>query len=60
MEITEEAEKYIRNLASPLFPHSRWVFIMQVKKIYEILTVAGEDDNSNSIEATERVDFLPK
>jgi hypothetical protein len=33
---------------------------MQVQKIYEILTVAGEDDNSNSIEATERVDFLPK
>jgi len=33
---------------------------MQVQKIYEILTVVGEDDNSNSIEATERVDFLPK
>ena len=60
MEITEEAEKYIRNLASPLFPHSKWVFIMQVQKIYEILTVAGVDDNSNPIEATERVDFLPK
>jgi hypothetical protein len=29
-------------------------------KIYEILTVSGVDDNSNSIEATERVDFLPK
>jgi hypothetical protein len=29
-------------------------------KIYEILTVAGVDDNDNPIEATGRVDFLPK
>jgi hypothetical protein len=29
-------------------------------KIYEILTVAGVDDNDNPIEATGRVDFLPQ
>jgi hypothetical protein len=29
-------------------------------KIYEILTVAGVDDNDNPTEATGRVDFLPE
>jgi len=30
------------------------------KIIYELLTLAGIDDNDNSIEATYRVDFLPE
>ena len=30
------------------------------KIIYEILTVAGVDDNDNPVEATGRIDFLPE
>ena len=39
---------------------SNWIFHTDTKRIYDILTVAGVDDNNNPIEATEKVDFLPK
>jgi len=39
---------------------SNWIFHTDTKRIYDILTVAGVDDNNNPIEATGRVDFLPK
>jgi len=39
---------------------SSWIFHTSTTIIYDILTVAGVDDNGNPIEATERVDYLPK
>jgi len=38
---------------------SSWIFYTWAHK-YDILTVAGVDDNNNPIEATGRVDFLPQ
>ena len=38
---------------------SGWVYYIWPHK-YVILTIAGVDDNNNPIEATGRVDFLPK
>ena len=37
-----------------------WLYHTSAEKKYEILTVAGIDDNDNPIEATGRIDFLPK
>jgi len=39
---------------------SCWVYHTSVEKKYEIITVAGADDNGNPIKATGRVDYLPK
>jgi len=39
---------------------SSWIYHTSAEKKYEILTVAGVDDNGNPIEATGRVDYLPK
>jgi len=38
---------------------SEWVWHTGTNK-YTILTVAGVDDNDNPVEATVRIDFLPK
>jgi hypothetical protein len=38
---------------------SNWIWHTGTSK-YNIITVAGVDDNDNPIVATERVDFLPK
>ena len=38
---------------------SNWIWHTGTSK-YNILTIAGVDDNDNPIEATERVDYLPK
>ena len=38
---------------------SSWIWYAGIGK-YAIITVAGVDDNDNPIEATERVDYLPK
>lgn len=38
---------------------SSWIYYTWAHK-YDILTVAGVDGNGNPIEATGRVDFLPK
>jgi len=39
---------------------SNLIFHTSTKKVYDILTVTGIDDNNNPIEATGRVDILPK
>jgi hypothetical protein len=39
---------------------SSWVYHKSAEKVYDIFTVVGVDDNGNPIEATDRVDFLPK
>jgi hypothetical protein len=39
---------------------SSWIYHTSVVLKYDILTVAGIDDNNNPIEATGRVDYLPK
>jgi len=39
---------------------SNWIFHTDTKRIYDILTVTGIDDNDNPIEVTGRVDFLPE
>jgi hypothetical protein len=39
---------------------SSWLANTSAEKKYSILTVAGVDDNDNPIEATGRVDYLPK
>jgi len=38
---------------------SSWIYYTWAHK-YDILTVAGVDDNGNLIEATGRIDFLPE
>jgi len=39
---------------------SEWIYHTSAEIKYDILTVAGVDDNGNPIEATGRVDFLPE
>jgi len=39
---------------------SNRIFHTRTNRIYDILTVAGVDDNNNPIETTGRVDYLPE
>ena len=39
---------------------SEWIYHTSAEIKYDILTVAGVDDNGNPIEATGRIDYLPK
>ncbi len=39
---------------------SDWIYHKSAEKIYDILTATGADDNDSPIEATDRVDYLPK
>jgi hypothetical protein len=56
----EDITKWFDSNYLPAFSAlSGWVYYTWPHK-YVILTVAGVDDNNNPIEATERLDFLPK